>query len=98
MAKLPMTALCANLKPTVRFKQRDQLLYLHRAYSVLRSNPCRIRNAQQRLVPSKQPLTPGVTEELGLYCQHYREHFIIIPFLDSEESVDKNFQPPPEVT
>jgi len=39
---LPMTALCPNLKPTVRFKQRDQLLYLHRAYSVLRSNPSRI--------------------------------------------------------
>ena len=55
--KLPMTALCANLKPIVRFKQRDQLLYLHRAYSVLRSNPCRItsgvsgaaRNAEETI-------------------------------------------------
>jgi hypothetical protein len=36
------------------------------------SNPCRIRNAQQRLVRSKQPLTPGVIEELGLYCRYYR--------------------------
>ncbi len=48
MVKLPMTALSANLKPTVRFKQRDQLLYVHRAYSVLRSNHCRITSGRKQ--------------------------------------------------